>query len=192
MKRTARAGIWAIVIAIGLFAGMPSHADLRKGNGEVGFDLGLTNFDSDLTGESQGGFRFDLRAGYMFSDLFELEGLIGYSGVDDGDLETAFVDAVFNFRTSPRLMPYFLIGAGGARMGLDSNDDTGLAGQIAGGFRGFGDDGRIGLRLELGAMVLDLFDETTTQVNLTFGFTFGLGRHHAHQAPHLRHALLDE
>jgi len=191
MRVFDRFGIWTLVIAFGLLAVLPAHADLRKGNGEVGFDLGFTDFDSDLTGSSDAGARLDLRAGYMFTDLFQLEGLIGYSGLDDGDLETAFVDAVFNFRTSPRLMPYFLIGAGGARMGLNSLDDTGLAGQVAGGFRGFGADGRIGLRLELGAMVLELFDETTTQVNFTFGFTFGLGQHHAHRAPHMRHALED-
>jgi hypothetical protein len=75
MKGTARFGMWALVLAIGLFAGIPSHADLRKGNGEVGFDLGFTDFDSELTGSSQGGLRFDVRAGYVFSDLFELEGL---------------------------------------------------------------------------------------------------------------------
>ena len=191
MKVFGRVGIWTLVVAFGLLAVLPAHADLRKGNGEVGFDLGFTSFDSDLTGSAEGGARIDLRAGYMFTDLFQLEGLIGYSGVENGDLETAFVDAVFNFRTSPRLMPYFLIGAGGARMGLNSQDDTGVAGQVAGGVRGFGADGRIGLRLELGAMVLDLFDQTTTQVNFTFGFTFGLGQQHAHRAPHVRHSFGD-
>jgi len=185
MKLFGSVRILIVVAVIGLLAGLPAQADVRKGNGEIGFDFGGTEFDSDLFPGA--GTRLDVRAGYMISNLFEIEGLVGYSGQDDVDLATAFVDAVFNFHTGPRLTPYFLVGAGGAHMEIASVDDNGVAGQIAGGFRAFGGEGRIALRLEMGAMVLDLFDETTTQFNFTVGFTFGLGAHHPHRAPRVRH-----
>jgi opacity protein-like surface antigen len=187
MKGLWRMRAWAIVFTVGLLVVLPAQADVRKGNGEVGFDFGFTDFDADFAGGGGGGVRGDVRFGYLISDLFEIEGMLGYSGADDGDLGTAFVNGVFNFRTGPRVMPYFLVGAGGARLEVDSLSDNGIAGQIAGGVRGFGGEGRIGLRMELGAMVLDVFDETTTQVNFTVGLTFGLGERHAHRAPRSKH-----
>jgi len=192
MRELGRIRSWTLVIVIGLLAGLPAAADVRKGNGEVGFDFGFTDFDSDFTGGDGAGGRIDVRVGYLLSNLFEIEGLVGYTGLDDGDLGTAFVNGVFNFHSGPRLMPYLLLGVGGARMEFDSVDDNGAAGQIAAGVRAFGGEGRIALRMELGAMVLDLFDETTAQVNFTVGFTFGLGQHHSHRAPRQRKAFNED
>jgi hypothetical protein len=159
----------------------PAQADVRKGNGEVGFDLGVTSFEDEISDSAA--TRFSLRAGLMFSSIFELEGQLAVSDRSDVNLSSGFVNLVFNFTTGDRLMPYFLLGGGAARLDLDSADSTGGAGQFAGGFRAFGGEGRVGLRLELGAIVADHFDEARIYPQGTIGFTFVLGSHHNHRAP---------
>jgi hypothetical protein len=124
----------------------------------------------------------------MFSDLFELEGQLAVSDRTDVNLSSGLVNLVFNFRAGDRVMPYFLVGGGAARLDLDGTDSTGAAGQFAGGFRAFGGEGRIGLRIELGAMVADHFGEARASYHGTFGFTFVLGGHHNHRAP--RHSAM--
>lgn len=170
-----------ILFAAGLLIASPARADVRKGGGEVGFDVGSTQFDSSFSDSP--GARVVLRAGYFASNLFEIEGQLGVANRSDVTIYTGFVDGVFNFRPGDRLTAYFLLGVGGANVDLDSADDTGLAGQLAGGFRAWGEEGRIGLRLELGVMVLDTFDETSTSLNGTVGLTFDLGKQHNHRQP---------
>jgi opacity protein-like surface antigen len=159
----------------------PAQADARKGNGEVGVDLGVTSFEDEISESAAG--RLSLRAGLMLSNLFELEGQLGVSDRSDLNLASGLVNGVFNFRTGDRLMGYFLVGVGAARLELSDVDSTGAAGQFAGGFRAFGSEGRIGLRVELGVMVADHFDEARPYFNGTVGFTFVLGGHHNHRAP---------
>ena len=174
---------WTVlmILAIGVCLMTPAQADGRKGNGEVGFDLGITSFEDEISESSAG--RFSLRAGLMLSDLFEFEGQLAVSDRSDVNLSSGFVNAVFNFRPGDRLMGYFLLGGGAARLDLDSADSTGAAGQFAGGFRAFSGEGRIGLRLELGVIVADHFDEARIYPQGTIGFTFVLGGHHNHRPP---------
>jgi len=156
----------------------PAAADTRKGGGDVGIDLGLISFDSDVTDNT--GVHLGIRAGYMATDLFQIEGQFGWSTHNDVDLVTGFANGVFNFRSGRRVMPYFLVGVGGARLDLGDLDDTGIAVQTAGGVKTFGEKGRVGLRLELGAMGIDTFDDETVHWTLSGGFVFDLGSHHYH------------
>ena len=169
------------VLVIGVCLMTPAQADARKGNGEVGFDFGVTTFEDEISESAAS--RFSLRAGVMLSNLFELEGQLAVSDRSDVNLSSGFVNLVFNFTAGDRVMPYFLLGGGAARLDLDSDDSTGGAGQFAGGFRAFGGEGRIGLRLELGVIVADHFDEARIYPQGTVGFTFILGGHHNHRAP---------
>jgi hypothetical protein len=94
---------------------------------------------------------------------------------------TGLANLVFNFRTGPRLMPYVLVGGGAGFLDLDTDDDTGVAAQAAAGVKAWGDQGRVGLRMELGALGLDTFDERTLNWNFTVGFVFDLGGRHGHK-----------
>ena len=175
--------LWTVlmVLALGVCLITPAQADARKGNGEVGFDIGITNFEDEISESAAG--RASLRAGIMLTNLFEIEGQLAVADRSDVNLSSGLVNLVFNFRTSDRLMAYFLIGGGAARLDLDVDDSIGAAGQFAGGFRAFGGEGRIGLRLEIGAIVADHFDDARIYPSATIGFTFVLGGHHNHRAP---------
>ena len=180
-KGLSRVGTALMVLAIGMLLVPPAQADARKGDGEVGIDVGITSFEDEVSDSAAG--RVSLRAGLMLSNLFELEGQLAVSDRTDVNLSSGLVNCVFNFRTGDRLMAYFLVGGGAARLDLDGTDSTGVAGQFAGGFRAFGGEGQIGLRLELGALVADHFGEARASYNATFGFTFVLGGRHNHRAP---------
>ena len=52
----------------------PAAAGIGQGNGEIGFDLGFMDFDSNINAETGG--RFVIRGGYHFTNLFQLEGQI--------------------------------------------------------------------------------------------------------------------
>jgi hypothetical protein len=170
-----------MIVALGVCLVAPTQADVRKGDGEVGFDFGTTSFEEEISDSAAG--RFSLRAGIMASRLLEFEGQLSVADRRDLNLSSGMVNVLFNFRTGDRLMAYFLLGGGAARLDLDYDDSIGAAGQFAGGFRAFGGEGRVGLRLEIGAMVADHFDDARLYPSGTVGFTFVLGGHHNHRAP---------
>lgn len=180
-SRFPRLSTLLLVVALGVCLVAPAQADVRTGNGEVGFDFGMTSFEEEISDSAAG--RFSLRAGIMASRLLEFEGQLSVADRSDLNLSSGMVNVVFNFRTGDRLMAYFLLGGGAARLDLDYDDSIGPAGQFAGGFRAFGGEGRVGLRLEIGAMVADHFDDARIYPSATVGFTFVLGGHHNHRAP---------
>src|SRR6059036_2849460 len=160
----------------------PAAADIGKGNGEIGFDLGFTNFDSKVSGENGG--RFVFRGGYHFTDLFQLEGQDGASATTENvagtDVDTLLVNGVFNFHPKKAtIVPYVLVGAGFAHTEFDDGskiDDNGFAYQVAGGARFFfGKKDQVAVRVEISAINEDTFDETSTHTNLIGGFTWRLG-----------------
>lgn len=167
-----------VALAVTLWAA-PSFADTRKGGGDVGIDIGTTRFDKDIVDANA--VRIDLRAGYMLTNMFQIEGQLGWSDRNDASLATGIANLVFNFRTSQRVMPYVLVGAGAGWLDLAAGNDTGLATQAAAGVKAFGEKGRMGLRLELGALGLDTFNQTTLNWNFTGGFVFDLGKEHGHK-----------
>src|SRR5215510_11454356 len=164
----------------------PASAGVGKGNGEIGFDFGVTDFDKKVSSETGG--RFVFRGGYHFTDLFQLEGQDGGSatretiaGRDvDISVSTFLVDGVFNFHPKKEtIIPYVLIGAGGAYTKFEDGskvDDSGFAYELAAGSRFFfGKKDQVAVRVEISALWEDTFDETSTHTSLTTGFTWRLG-----------------
>ena len=60
-----------------LLSATPALAGIGKGNGEIGFDFGATDFDQNVSRQSAG--RLSFRGGYHVSRLFEVEGEISAS-----------------------------------------------------------------------------------------------------------------
>ena len=134
-----------VTLCLALLGAAPAAwAGLDAKNGGLGFDLGYTHFDSDVS--DKGAARFNFRGGYCFTKLFELEGQgAGMASQDSGgivDLYTVlsidFVNAVFNFHPSNKsIVPYVLGGIGAATLTFDldpgpKTDDSGVAYQEIG------------------------------------------------------------
>jgi hypothetical protein len=170
-----------------MLLGSPALAGIGKGNGEIGFDFGVTGFDSDVSGKSA--FRLAFRGGYHFSKWFELEGesaasvhIVGQGfNKDEADivLATIFVNGVVNFHSkSGNVVPYLLAGIGQARLDfpLVNVNDTGAARQFGAGCRFFfGEHDQVAFRLQAGRLMEDTFDQTSTHTNYVAGFTWRLG-----------------
>jgi len=169
-----------IAMFAGLLIGGVALADPRKGGGEIGVDLGFTEFDSNVS-KGASAPRLNLRAGWQAARVFQLEGQLGIADRNELQMATAFVNGVFCFPIGDRTVPYFLLGGGAARLDVNSVDDTAAAAQIAGGVRAYGREGRVGLRLELGGMWEDTFSQSSKHVNLVVGFTFDLSKRHVHR-----------
>jgi len=181
VTKTGKIFVPLLAVVVCMIVVGPALADVRKGDGEIGFDIGGTEFDSEL--ERSSAPRLDFRFGYQVTRLFQIEGQLGAADRRDVTLATGFANFVFNFPTSERAIPYFLVGGGAAYLDNNDADDTSGAAQLAGGLRAFGEEGRLGVRLELGATWEDTFDEAKTHINFVVGFTFALGRPHGHSGP---------
>ncbi len=169
----------------------PVLAGIGKGNGELGFDAGWTNFDATISDKTAG--RVAFRGGYHFTRLFQLEGQLGCMAADDHSLGpdatvalcAMMVDGVFNFHSkSGNIVPYVLAGAGNATLVYDNTfagkiDDSGMAYQgAAGGRFFFGKNKRTAVRLEISDLFADVFDQNTSNGSFTWGFTWRLGPAH--------------
>lgn len=174
-----------IALVVGALTPAPAHAGLGKGNGEVGFAFGFTQFDDNVTDDSGG--RFDIRGGYMFSKLFQLEGQVTASVVPevegspiDLSLSSFFVNGVFNFYPGPQTVPYALVGVGSATLEFSdgiSIDDSSNSWQVAAGSRFFfGKSKRPAFRVELSYQSEDTFDESSNHLSMVFGFSWRLGK----------------
>jgi opacity protein-like surface antigen len=158
------------------------NAQMQAGDWEVGFGLGGTKLDADLSDDS--GFRGEIRGGYFFTDLFELEAQVQRSDAYfDSTIDTAMLDAVFNFNTAGRAVPYVLVGAGAAKLddfdwdflGEDTDADggEGLAYQAALGTRlFFRENGTVAARFEVSSFWEDTLDETHRHTSYTAGLTW--------------------
>lgn len=161
----------------------PAYAQVQGGDWEVGFGLGGTTLDSELSDDS--GFRGEVRGGYFLSDLFELEAQLQRSDAYfDSTIDTAMLNAVFNFNSSGRAVPYVLVGAGAAKLddfdwdflpGEDDDPDggEGLAYQAALGARlFFREEGTVAARFEVSSFWEDTLDETHRHVSYTAGLVW--------------------
>jgi len=168
--------------ACGLLLALPTAtAGIGAGNWEVGFGLGPTEFDSEVTDDS--GFYLDVRGGYFFSDLFQLEGQVSDAGTDeefvDISITSLFANAVFNFRPGKEIRPYVLVGVGSTTLEVEAFgtvDDEAASYQAAVGSRFFvGARKKMAVRVELNAITEDTFNERSTHFNLTAGLTWRIG-----------------
>ena len=170
---------------IAALAAAPAYAQIDAGDWEVGFGAGGTELDSDLSDDS--GFHGEIRGGYFFTDLFELEAQVQRSDAYlDSKIDAATLNAVFNFNTAGRAVPYVLIGAGAAQLddfdwdflpgeGTDPDPDNGegLAWQAALGTRlFFRQDGTVAARLEVSSLWEDTLDETHRHTSYTAGLVW--------------------
>ncbi|MCP4654883.1 MAG: porin family protein [bacterium] len=153
---------------------------VEAGEFALGFDVGYTDFDSEVASDSD--FRADFRASYFFNDKFELEGqFLRATAILDTELTVYCLNGVFNFRTDTAFVPYVLVGVGTANLASSplfgiSVDDDGVAYQGAIGVRYyFGSAQSFGLRGELSALSEDTFDESSTHTSLVAGLTWKLG-----------------
>jgi opacity protein-like surface antigen len=165
----------------------PASAQVQAGDWEVGFGLGGTKLDSDLSDDS--GTRGEIRGGYFFTDLFELEAQAQRSDAYfDSTIDTATLNAVFNFsfnsNSAGRAVPYVLLGAGAAKLddfdwdflpGEDEDADggEGLAYQAALGTRlFFRENGTVAARFEVSSLWEDTLDDTHRHTSYTAGLVW--------------------
>ena len=163
----------------------PAYAQMEAGDWEVGFGLGGTQLDSALVDDSETELRIEVRGGYFLTDLLELEAQLQRSDATfDSTLGTAMLDAVFNFNTAGRAVPYVLVGAGGAKLDdfdwdflpgedVDPDGGKGLAYQAALGTRlFFRENGTVAARLEVSSLWEDTLDDTHRHTSYTAGLVW--------------------
>jgi hypothetical protein len=124
--------------------------------------------------------------GYFFTNLFQLEGQYISSDANSEELGSAvtastdimMVNGVFNFMPGKEIKPYVLVGLGQADVNVDvqgvgSQDDSGTAYQIGAGSRFFfGKTHRTAFRFDVSRINQDTFDDKTTNMTVSGGFTF--------------------
>lgn len=171
-------GVRGLAVALLALLAVPAAADLTAGNGEVGIELGFTELDFD---DDSTEFRWGVRGGYLFNQVFELEGQLWSTDGDVGGFDVTFnalfVNAVFNthFREKRSIVPYGLIGLGALDAEIDGAgvkvDDTSLAAQLGAGSRFFVSR-NLALRLELSMLFEDTFDDSAEHLSLVVGLTW--------------------
>ena len=181
MKKT----LSLLVVTLFVFA-VPALAAIQEGNGELGMDVGSTKIDSDTGFDS--GTSLAVRGGYFFNHNFELEGqlasttdTVDQAGTSvDGTFRTYMVNGVYNFKTPKEIVPYVLAGVGLADTSVDASglsaSDNSTAFQVGGGSRFyFGKEKRAAFRVDVSMIQQSTFDTTTTNTNISAGFTWRLG-----------------
>lgn len=181
----------ASVLTLTLLAGLAAPATaqettpLAAGDIEIGFDIGAIRFDDAIANNSDDEeVRQGIRFGWLATDAFEVEVQASRANaVLESTLDTVLVNGVFNFYPSgtPNVVPYLLVGVGGARLetgGLFTEDvaEEGLDYQAAIGSRIYFGGSRMALRLELGTLFDDTLDETGQHTSLSAGLTWRIGR----------------
>ena len=175
-----------LILLLALLVATPAVAGIGEENGEIGFDFGFTEFDSNVTDDS--GVVVNFRGGYHFTELFQLEGQVGCSVAEEFGVDVSlcylFANGVFNFHpANENIVPYFLVGIGQVNLEFENVpligtvDDDDIAYQLAGGSRFFfGASKRVAFRAELSVLSEDTFNTSSTHVNFVGGFTWVLGQ----------------
>ena len=145
------------------------------GKGAIGVDLGVSDFESEITEETDTAYRLAFRGGYRLTRRFELEGDLAVALSDDGSacLATLLVDGVLGFRAGKGVQPYMLAGIGPANLDLDGDDDTGFAWKAGTGMRLYpGRERKVAMRLEVAAVSDRTFGASHLSKNLLLGVTW--------------------
>ncbi len=152
----------------------------RDNRPELGLELGLTSFDDAAARGS--GFRLSGRAGWHFSDRFQLE--LQHADAERGDADdharlwSTFVNAVVNFHPSEKTTPYLLFGMGRGKLEVGGRDDAGTTTQIGFGSRfSLPRDERFAGRVEATLLRESAFASgTNLHLSLTGGISYDPGR----------------
>ena len=161
-----------------LFIAAPASA--QKGDFEIGAGIGLIELDDKLGGD--GGLTADLRIGYFVTDRFQLEVQNSRaSSIFDGSFDALTLNALYHWDRKTRIVPYVLVGLGRADVTLDKvpgaqQEDDATAFRAAIGARFWlGSKERASLRLELGALNEDSFDDDSTHLGISSVFSWRFG-----------------
>jgi hypothetical protein len=161
----------ALLLAL-VFASSPALA----GDFELGLDIGYTQLDNNKSGETE--LRSGLRAGYYFTESFELEAQYIEVFLDE-EVTFLMLNAVFNMGSGGRFAPYTLLGIGKVDLKLTQNSGTvveedGFAYQTGFGTRiFFGGSKKISARLELSFLGEETF-QYSYHISLTGGVSWKL------------------
>ena len=148
----------------------PASAQVQAGDWEVGFGLGGTKLDSDLSDDS--GFRGEIRGGTPPSPISWSSKLRSNArtptSIRRSIRRCSTRSSISN--TAGRAVPYVLIGAGAAKLddfdwdfleNTDADGGEGLAYQAALGTRlFFRENGTVAARFEVSSFWEDVLDET--------------------------------
>ena len=178
--------ILSLLILMVLVFSAPALAATGDPNGEIGFNYGSTQLDSDTGFDSATSLA--LRGGYFFNKNFEIEGQIASSsqntellGVDaDGTFRMYMVNGLYNFQTPKEIVPYVMAGVGmmdtEVKFSGSNATDNSTAYQVGGGSRFFfGKTKKAAFRVDLSMIQESTFDETSTHTNVSAGFSWKLG-----------------
>jgi len=176
----------SLIAVFALMLSTPAMASLEQGNTEVALDFGMTELDSNTF--DQTGLTMGFRGGYLFTDLFELEGQFSSTSADDSvagidmdlDATTLFVNGLFNFRPTEEIVPYVLVGIGTTDVDIEvagfKVDDSATATQIGFGSRFyFGQEKKVAVRVEVAFVNEDTFDADSTHTNILGSLSWKLG-----------------
>jgi hypothetical protein len=181
-----------LLAVMALICGAPAMAatqnPTQSGNGEIGFDYGATQLDSD-TGFESSATSLAVRGGYFFNPKIELEGQLSnstdtqnVSGTNfDGTFRMYMVNGVYNFQTPKDIVPYVLAGLGMMdnevkATGFATASDSSTAYQVGAGSRFFfGKAKKAAFRVDLSMIQESTFNQTNTHTNMSAGFSWKLG-----------------
>jgi hypothetical protein len=156
-------------------------AQVSRGDIELGADFGVMKFDEDISDDVEP--LAGLRAGWFVTDALALELEIRQATtVLSGELQTAMLNAQYNFNPRSTVNPYVYVGVGGANLEFEplsglTVDDSSLAIGAGAGVRiFFSRTSGWALRLQAGAVSEETFDERSTHVTLTGGFSYRFNR----------------
>ena len=185
-RTNTRTGTLTLLLALGISGG-PAWAQgaVRKGDVEVGMDIGWTGFHSDLI--KPNGSRLSAYGGYFLTRGFELVADITCLGGDERaptagptfTMCTGNIGAALNLPVRPNLVPYVRIGVGqaqldrGAQAGVFDIEDRSAALHVAAGSRiAFGKRRRVAVRVDALWARNGLFDHWSTHTSLALGVVY--------------------
>jgi opacity protein-like surface antigen len=178
--------ISGLLLLMVLVVSAPALAGIGDQNGEIGFNYGSTQLDSDTGFDSATSLA--LRGGYFLNKSIEIEGQIASSSENtqiagndaDGTFRMYMVNGLYNFQTPKEITPYVMAGIGMAdtevKVAGVSNTDNSTAYQVGAGSRFFfGKKKTTAFRVDLSMIQETTFDETSTHKNVSAGFSWKLG-----------------
>src|SRR5206468_12670715 len=110
--------ILSLLILMALAFSAPALAATGDGGGEIGFNYGSTQLDSNTGFDSASSLA--LRGGYFLNQKFEVEGQIESASKSqdiqgtnvDGTFRSYMVNGLYNFQTPKEITPYVMAGVG--------------------------------------------------------------------------------
>jgi len=185
-RTNTRTGTLTLLLALGISGG-PAWAQgaVRKGDVEVGMDIGWTGFHSDLI--KPNGSRLSAYGGYFLTRGFELVADITCLGGDERaptgsptfTMCTGSLGGALHVLVVPNLVPYVRVSVGqaqldrGAQAGVFDIEDRSAALHVAAGSRiAFGKRRRVAVRVDALWARNGLFDHWSTHTSLALGVVY--------------------